>query len=678
MIARVLLPLPLDVTFDFLVPEELVGAIAVGKRVRVRFRDGERWGIVLGLAQESAHEGPLEEVVEVSSGPAFSLEALSFASFVAEHYLAPRGPVLNRILPARAAAREDRLFTAAENLGETVEHLERLSRRAPRQAAVLRLLLATPGPYSEGALRAALGSVRAPLERLLAAGLVREVAAPDRRPLPVRPADQGVAALLPEVAQALFFAEDRFDVYAGLVERTLARGSSALVLAPEILLARELHAHLTKRLSEGVALYHSARSEGERGDVWERARQGKARVVVGTRSALFLPLPSLELLVLDEEQDRSYKQDEMLPYYQARWAARERGKEGLVLYGSNAPSLESFHAAREGDLALLRPPQVAPRPKVHLVDLKGERIPLSEHLVAAIEETLAAGREVLLGVNRLGYFRAVLCRDCGRSLGCPRCGVNLAYRPATGQLVCRVCGRAYPRHSCPECGSKSLRFVGMGSERVEAEVRERFPGARVARIDVEVLRTAREERAGARLLAEEVDILVATPMIAKGPPLPRVGLVAAVGVDALLALPDFRAAEWTYQYLVGLTGRLLEGEAIVETHYPEHYAIQAAASGDYDGFYARESAERAELSYPPFVHLARLLLPARSDPGGKRLSTIVSSFDVELLGPSPSVGRRGFSSFLVKGKDEDVLRAACTAVRGGLPRAEVDLDPSWF
>jgi primosomal protein N' (replication factor Y) len=216
----------------------------------------------------------------------------------------------------------------------------------------------------------------------------------------------------------------------------------------------------------------------------------------------------------------------------------------------------------------------------------------------------------------------------------------------------------------------------MGSERVEEVARERFPKARVARIDLETLRTSGEERAVEQLLRGEFDILVATPMIAKGQALPRVGLVAAVGIDALLALPDFRAAEWTYQYLVGLAGRVADGEAMVETHYPEHYAIQAAARGDYEGFYRRECAERRALSYPPFSHLARLVLLAKSDPTGKRISAALAAFDVEGLGPSPLASRAGHAKVLLKGRDEETVRAACLAVRKELAKVEVDLDPA--
>lgn len=680
MIAQVLLSLPIDTAFDFLVPETLLSSIAVGKRVRVRFRAAERGGIVLSLSEKTEHVGELERVLDVSKGPAFSPEALFFSVCVAERYLAPLGVAVNRMLPRRASEERGRVFAVAQSLGEVSARLESLSRRAPRQAAVLRFFLTVPGPASEREVRTALGSVRAPLEGLVRAGLVREVV-----PSPVCP-DEGAtvprdretcwADRLSRSSRVLLMGKDRWDTYAELVREALASGRRALVLSPEILLARQLATHLRGRVKSEVELYHSASSESERGGVWERARRGEARVVVGTRSALFLPLPSLGLVIVDEEQDRSYKQEEMVPRYHARSVAFDRVREGLVLYGSEAPSLESFHAAEAGKLELARLASSRPGQAIRVVDLRKERAPLSEPLESAMEAVLAAGRQVILGVNLAGYFQAVLCKDCGRPLRCPTCGVSLSYRPGRGQLSCHLCGKAYPGLLCGECGSRSLRFVGMGSERVEEVARERFPKARVARIDLETLRTSGEERAVEQLLRGEFDILVATPMIAKGQALPRVGLVAAVGIDALLALPDFRAAEWTYQYLVGLAGRVADGEAMVETHYPEHYAIQAAARGDYEGFYRRECAERRALSYPPFSHLARLVLLAKSDPTGKRISAALAGFDVEVLGPSPLASRAGHAKVLLKGRDEETVRAACLAVRKELAKVEVDLDPA--
>jgi primosomal protein N' (replication factor Y) len=400
--------------------------------------------------------------------------------------------------------------------------------------------------------------------------------------------------------QALVFSHDRWEGYAHLAEAILESGKSVLVLAPEILLARQ-------RLGDTVDLYHSNLPEGERGRVWERTQLDEASLIVGTRSALFLPVGDLGLLIVDEEQDRSYKQDEMIPHYHARTAAMAAAsvKGAFLLFGSTSPSLETFHAAERGAITLIRPPVPHREREVRIVSMNREKEPLSAELLAAIARTLEQGKRVLLAVNRRGSFQAILCKQCGQPLRCPHCGGILTYDVRSAQLICRICGRVQSRMVCPHCGSRALRFVGVGSARVEGEVKERFPSARVVRIDMDTLRTREQERMAERVLRGEGEILVATPMVAKGPPLPRLGLVGAIGVDALLALPDFRAAERTYQYLTGLLGKLspeqgsLKGEVLVQTHYPDHIAILSAMDGDYDRFYAAEIAEPSILPSCP-------------------------------------------------------------------------------
>ncbi len=686
MITQVLLPLPTDQTFDFLVPEELENVIAVGKRARVRFQEKARWGIVAGLAAESEHPGPLEKVLEINPAPAFSQEALTFCTRIAEYYLAPLGPVANRMLPRRVSRESERFVTLAKGLDEILAHLETLPRRAPRQAAVLRLLLATSGPCSEAGLRKQLGSVRAVLDRLSTQGWIKEVKPPR---LALRKARFPRPAWVSHLAdqqrgqgQVFLFTRNRWNAYLCLIETTLADSKNALILAPEILLAAQLRADLREQLGSAVDLYHSGLPESERGDVWEKARMGKSHLVVGTRSALFLPLTKLGLLILDEEQDWTYKQDEMLPYYHARTVAEERISEGLLVLGSFAPSLETFHATERGDLVLIRPQEPKPKHTTNVVDMRGEKDVLSQSLVEAIDRTLALGKQVLLGVNRRGYFKGVLCKTCGHLLRCPDCGVNLTYHVQRAQLVCHLCGKAYGPMRCSHCGLRALRFVGVGSERVEHAVRERFPNARVLRIDTDTLRGHLQQGVVEEGLTEKADILVATQMLAKGPALPRLGLVGAVSIDTLLALPNFRAAERTYQYLTGLIGRLVEGEAIIQTHYPDHYAVRAAASEDYDRFYAQEIAERKALFYPPFSHLARLLLTGRSVAKRRKdfeqLETILHRFEVEIRGPIPHPSHRRCETLLVKGADPKVVRAACAASQKAVSNVEIDIDPYWI
>jgi len=678
-VARVLLPLPIEKAFDFLVPEALAPQVEVGRRVRVRFRGKPAWGIVDALSEESAHKGPLEEVLGVSSGPAFSAETLARARGVALHHLSPAGVFVNRLLPSRVGREEGGRYALAADLGEVVGAVDRLSRRAPRQAALLRAFLAAPGPSAAGELRHALGPIADPLRRLVERGLVRRVEEGPARREKGRPDwVEEILPRLPVAGGALLFARERWPAYAALTERTLACGRSALLLAPEVLLARSLRDDLEGRIGRRVALYRSGLPEGERGRVWEGVRAGTVRAVVGTRSALFLPFPDLGLLVVDEEQDRAYKQEEMLPPYHAREVALERVGETLVILGSGTPSFEAFHAARQGRLLLLRPEEPFFGPSVRIVDLRREEGVLSQALVEGIGCALAAGERVLLGTSRRGFFRSAVCRACGELVPCPRCGVGLVYEGKTAQLVCRLCGTSEERLACPRCGSRALRFAGVGGERVEEAVTALFPQARIARIDAEDLRTSAEERRVDEAIGSQAEILIASPMIAKGPPLPGFTLAGAIGVDALLSRPDFRAAEWAYQYVRGLAGRLEGGEVLVQTRYPEHPALLATTRRDYERLFDEEGAVRREFHYPPFYRLALLSIGQKPLPEGAAasLGTIGRGHGVEVLGPMARPGRGG--AYLLKGSDAGHVRAAAKAAREAFPDLQVDLDPVWI
>lgn len=676
MIAHVLLALPVDHGFDFLIPDDLAEKIEVGQRVNVRFTGRERTGIVTALTTESAH-GDLEPVLGISSGPMYSASALTFVQEVARDYLAPPGLVVNRILPHRASTRPPkRSFCLAVDLTTALAALDRMT-RAPRQTAVLRALIAAGEPMPQKKLRAEFGPITRTLARLVELGLVRECTLdqpPRKQDHPSHYGEQSAwVDRLPSAGTVLLYARHRVAGYVRLLLERVPPDGTALILAPEILLASTLHRFLSRYVPARIAIYHSGLPDGERGRIWEEVRTGQIRIVVGTRSSLFLPFPSLPILIVDTEQDRSYKQDEMLPYYHARDVAERRGK--LIILASAAPAVETFYRTTTGDIPLLRVND-APPARVHIVDMKDEPGILSTAVRDAISRARATEGKVLVMVPRRGYFQAVICKQCGRPLRCPRCGVNLVYDVKRAQLVCRVCGHAYPWFSCPHCGSRALRFVGAGVERVETEINSAFPDARTARIDGEVIRRHPDFDIK-HALAHGADIIVGTPMIAKGPPIPGVQLAAVVGVDALLAIPDFRAAERTYQHLIGLADRMDDGELIIQTHYPDHYVLQSLATGKYELLLKNELVAREAFSYPPFSRLARILLTARSSAqqhaDAARIDRILSQFDVKLLGPSP--GRAGAELLLIKAKDMTTLRAACRAAKQAVSRVEVDINP---
>jgi len=447
------------------------------------------------------------------------------------------------------------------------------------------------------------------------------------------------------------------EVYLGAVEAALERNKTALILVPEIALTLWVGRLCRARLGASVAVLHSALADVERAREWWRVRRGEARVVVGTRSAVFAPLENLGLVVVDEEQEASYKQEET-PRYHGRDVAIVRAKlEGAAaLLGSATPSLESFHNARSGKYHLLQlESRVENRPlaPVEIVDLREEFrtthkvSPLSAKLSEAIAARLAQGTQSLILINRRGYSWFVICRSCGAGIQCENCSISLTYHKQRDRLECHYCGfsRRAPKE-CPKCASEHVYFFGAGSEQLEEKLREKFPGAKVARLDRDAVRTkGAYQQVLADFASGKVDILVGTQMVAKGHDFQRVTLVGVVSADSQLSLPDFRAAERTFQLLTQVAGRAgrgaLPGEVLVETYYPEHYAIQLAARQDYLSFFERELQFRRLLHYPPFTALASILVRDTKIENAIRWSRQLSAFlapqesrGVKVLGPA--------------------------------------------
>jgi len=417
------------------------------------------------------------------------------------------------------------------------------------------------------------------------------------------------------------------EVYMRAVQETLARGKTAIILVPEIALTlwigRQCRSWFGARF-EGVAVLHSALSDVERAREWWRVRNREARVVVGTRSAIFAPLENLGLIIVDEEQESSYKQEET-PRYHGRDVGIVRAKmeNAVALLGSATPSLETYHHARSGKYELLtlasRVEQRA-MASVEIVDLREDfakthqTSPISSALHAAIQECLAQETQALVLLNRRGYSWSVLCRSCGASVQCENCSISMTHHKQRNRLECHYCGSLKPiPKQCPKCQSKYVYFFGEGSEHLEERLRKEFPSARIARLDRDTARTKRQyqETLGA-FAAGALDILVGTQMLAKGHDFQRVTLVGVVSADSSLSMPDFRAAERTFQLLTQVAGRAgrggLPGRVLIQTFYPEHYAIQDAVKQDYPAFYERETQFRRVMAYPPFTSLANVIV----------------------------------------------------------------------
>jgi primosomal protein N' (replication factor Y) len=423
-------------------------------------------------------------------------------------------------------------------------------------------------------------------------------------------------------------------VYLAAMRRALDAGKSALMLVPEIGLTPAMTGQMVAAFGDEVALLHSGLTPDERAEQWHRIRRGEARVVVGTRSAVFAPVANLGIVIVDEEHDSSYKQEET-PRYNGRDVAVMRAKfnDAVVVLGSATPSLESWANAERGRYArveMLTRVMDRPLPEVELVDMRaefqavGKEEMFSRRLLEETTATLDRGEQAIVLLNRRGYSFAVMCRSCGEKMQCENCAISLTYHkpvdtvdghaPAGQRLECHYCGfrRTVPK-VCPKCGSEHMYYLGAGSQQGEERLQELFPGARIGRMDRDTVRgRADMERLLARLHGGEINLLVGTQMIAKGHDIHGVTLVGVVGADFALGLPDFRAAERVFQLLTQVSGRAgrgeLPGKVVVQTYHPEHYAIQFAAKHDYPGFVAKEMNYRRWMHYPPYTVLANVVV----------------------------------------------------------------------
>lgn len=414
------------------------------------------------------------------------------------------------------------------------------------------------------------------------------------------------------------------EIYIRAMQTALERGKSSLMLVPEIALTPVFSRRLRAVFGDAVAILHSNLSTGERFDEWRRIKSGAAKIVIGTRSAVFAPLENVGLIVVDEEHDSSYRQHES-PFYHGRDAAivRAHSANAVVVLGSATPALESFHNAQSGKYQYLSlPNRVGNRPlaTAELVDMRevfktdGKDTIFSPQLLEAIEETHSKGEQSIILLNRRGFSQFILCRSCGEAIRCQNCDITLTFHKREGNLVCHYCNhRERTPHKCPSCEGKFLFFVGEGTEQIEDILKRKFSNLRIARIDRD---TTKRRKMFEETLMEfsrgEIDMLVGTQMLAKGHDFPNVTLVGVISVDAGLALPDFRAAERTFQLLTQVAGRAgrgeLAGRVLIQTFHPEHYALKHARTQNYDNFYGEEIRFRRNLNYPPFVALASITI----------------------------------------------------------------------
>lgn len=681
-IARVSLDTAIRKEFDYLIPDEF--SVVVGTRVKVPFGSREVLGTVTAIVTESPHSNLRPILKTIGATPLLTPNILKLARWISEYYCCPLEVTLKTALPDVVRKEEEgyRERLMVRPLAVIAE--PPLSKR---QQEILEIVKASGEIFLQELIDQA-RTTSATIRKLETLHLVTIAPAISERDpyaheqiLPTQP-----LALNPEQIRALEAVTGAMDksegktyllhgvtgsgkteVYLQAIAHALKAGKGAIVLVPEISLTPQTVERFKARFSSGplqtlVAVLHSHLSAGERHDEWQKIRQGRARIVIGARSAIFAPVDPLGLIVVDEEHEHSYKQEES-PRYNARDVAALRGnyENAVVVLGSATPSMESFFNAQSGKYALLEMPTRADdkkMPIVRVVDMRQEKhidkggVPVfSQRLRDAISLRLERKEQTILFLNRRGYASSMQCPKCGHVAGCPNCSISLTYHRAAQQLRCHICGHMDAAPSkCPQCQNPAIRFAGIGTERVQETLSKLFPHAKVARMDSDTLKRKEDYR---RTLGDfrtgKVEILVGTQMIAKGLHFPNVTLVGIVYADLSLHIPDFRAGERTFQLLTQVAGRAgrgdIEGEVIVQAFTPFHPAIQYARRHDYAGFYEQEIEFRQQLKYPPSARAALITLKGRNEDkvrlSAEHLKTELTKIlapitDIVLAGPAPA------------------------------------------
>lgn len=594
--------------------------------------------------------------------------------------------------------------------------LPTLQRRAPRQAEIMELLREQSG-IERDCLDALVSS--ASIKALLKKGYVTierksnplensNLNLNDEQKLAVRQVEKAIQD--GRSSELLLFGvtgSGKTEVYLQSAATAIAKGRGVIVLVPEIALTRQFVEIFSSRI-EGIAVLHSGMSAGERYDEWRRIKSGDVRLVLGARSAVFAPVPDLGLIIIDEEQEGSFKQEEM-PRYHTREVARIRSQleSAVMLAGSATPSIETFYAAREDSVKLLILKQRVGGgqiPKVIIEDLRNsfkheQRGLISPILREKIGENLTRGEQIILFINRRGYSPVTICGECGNIASCPSCSVGMTYHQDIEQNVCHYCNHHSQQETrCSRCGSKQMQLIGAGTQRVEEEIRRMFPEAAIARLDMDSSRRPGAQKSILdRMKSREIDILVGTQMVAKGLDFPFVSLVGIIDADSILFLPDFRAGERCFQLLVQAAGRAGrssgDGEVVIQTYNPENPVIKMAVDQDYRSFYEHEIKLRRLLNYPPFTRLLRIVFSAEGEDMVQGFAFSIAQYiediidaseeDIMLLGPAPcpisKIRNRFRYQLIIKCSSLDLLRSIASYILASGPtknvKMEIDFNP---
>lgn len=697
MIARVTLEIALRREFDYLVPSELEAHVEVGTRVKVPFGPRQVMGVVTAVVDDSPHTNLRAIAKVIGRQSLVTPKVLQLARWIGEYYCCAPETALKSVLPEAVRKEQDgwrerlvvrllqvhgeppkltkrqqdllniveewreiplqKLLELAGTTGDTVRRLE------DKGLVVIENQISERDPYEHENILPSQNLVLNP-EQAKALTAINQALDSLHEEGRIKNAESKAGTFLLHGVTG----SGKTEVYLQALEHTLEQGKGAIVLVPEISLTPQTVERFKARFSSGkcqtlVAVLHSHLSSGERHDEWHKIRQGRARIVIGARSAIFAPVEPLGLIIVDEEHEHSYKQEEA-PRYHARDVAVYRGQmEGaVVVLGSATPSMESYYNVKRGKYQLLEMPTRADdkkMPIVRVIDMRSEAkkekgIPMfSNRLKEAMHQRLEKKEQTILFLNRRGYSSSLMCPKCGYVAKCPHCSVSLTYHRRAQELRCHICGHFAPAPTrCPnnECRDLAIRYAGIGTEKVEETLVKLFPKAVIKRMDSDTLKRKEDYRA---ILGEfrrgKIDILVGTQMIAKGLHFPNVTLVGIIYADLGLHLPDFRAGERTFQLLTQVSGRAgrgdVEGEVVVQAFTPFHPAIQYARRHDYIGFYEQEIEFREQLKYPPLSRVALLTMKGRNedkvqfsaDHLRKELETKLKGWsDLIIAGPAPA------------------------------------------
>jgi primosomal protein N' (replication factor Y) len=689
--AEVVLNLPLDRSFTYRVPVALRDSVRPGMRVKVPFGPREQTGYVVRLA-DSASYPRIKDLKEASDEVLADERLLELTRWVASRYACSWGEAINAAIPSGVKTKNPgqviRMIAAGTGEAKTAKQ---------KGALEIARKLSAPLPRAEFVKAAAVSS--AVVAAMVKAGLLVETQ--------VRPEIDSMAEALveppkdirltPAQEEALRIVEQggvvllhgvtgsgKTEVYLRAIARAVERGQQAIVLVPEIALTPQTVARFKARFPR-VAVLHSVLTQADRARQWRAIRNGEVDVIVGARSAVFAPTKSLGLIVLDEEHEGAYKQEND-PRYHAREVAVHRAKieRATVILGSATPSLEAVYRAQTGEYRLARlPGRVEGRemPEIEVVDMAAEKLELKYHPIISrrLEQLMRGSMEreeqAILFLNRRGFLTHVSCRRCGWFFSCKRCDVAMTWHRQTSRAVCHYCYESQPMPAtCPDCGAGSLALYGMGTERIEDELKNLFPGFAVSRMDSDSMKTRDDYRRSlGALWGGETDILVGTQMIAKGLDVPDVTLVGVVSADTAFHIPDFRSSERTFQLITQVAGRTGRGSkggrVVVQTFYPKHDAVRMAATYDYDAFVRKELDQRRELGYPPFVTLVRALVHGWNEKRvaetaqqlGEKLRATFDESKLRVLGPAEP------PLFKLKGRTRMHLLLKCPELEAVLP-----------